>query len=82
MNLEYRTGTEEFELHDGSNSVSDIQDHFKYLLKNGIVTANPRIMICISKMENKITLKVKTGYYLEVLTTWNNESFLEALIVR
>ena len=69
MNLEYRTGTEEFELHDGSNSVSDIQDHFKYFLKNEIATANPRIMICISKMENKITLKVKTGYYLEVLTT-------------
>ena len=33
MNLKYRTGTEEFELHDGSNSVSDIQDYFKYLLK-------------------------------------------------
>ena len=33
MNLKYRTGTEEFELPDGSNSVSDIQDYFKYLLK-------------------------------------------------
>ena len=33
MNLKYRAGTEEFELPDGSNSVSDIQDYFKYLLK-------------------------------------------------
>ena len=33
MNLKYRTGTEEFELPDRSNSVSDIQDYFKYLLK-------------------------------------------------
>ena len=33
MNLKYQAGTEEFELPDGSNSVSDIQDYFKYLLK-------------------------------------------------
>ena len=25
---------EEFELHDGSYSVSDIQDYFQYILKN------------------------------------------------
>ena len=25
--------------------------------------------ICINKIENRITLKVKTGYYLEHLTT-------------
>ena len=28
------TWNEEFELTDGSYSVSDIQDHFKYILKN------------------------------------------------
>ena len=36
------TWNEEFELPDGSYSVSDIQDHFKYILENHeTVTDNP-----------------------------------------
>ena len=36
------TGNEEFELPDGSYSVSDIQDHFEYILKkHGQKTDNP-----------------------------------------
>ena len=63
------TWNEEFELPDGSYSVSDIQDYFKYILKNhGTVTDNPSIMIYVNKIENRITFKIKTGYYLEILT--------------
>ena len=40
---------EEFELPDGSYSVSDIQDYFKYILKkHETVTDNPLIMIYIN----------------------------------
>ena len=58
-----------FYLPDGSYSVSDIQDYFKYVLKkHEAVTDNPSIMICINKIENRITFKINTGYYLELLT--------------
>ena len=58
-----------FELPDGSNFVSDIQDYFEYILKkHGENIDNPSIRIFGKKIENRITFKVKTGYYLELLT--------------
>ena len=39
-----------------------------YLKKNGEKTLNPSIRIYINKIENRTTLKIKTGYYLEILT--------------
>ena len=63
------TWNEELELLDGSYSVSDIQDYFEYILKKQkAVTDNPSIMIYKNKIENRITFKIKTGYYLEILT--------------
>ena len=63
------TWNEEFELPDGSYAISDIQDYFKYILQNHVsVTDNPLIRIYINKIENRITFKIKTGYYLELLT--------------
>ena len=54
---------------DGSYSVSDIQRYFEYIIKNHeAVTDNTSIMTYISKIENRITFKIKTGYYLELLT--------------
>ena len=32
------------------------------------VTDNPSIMIHVNKIENRITFKIKAGYYLELLT--------------
>ena len=59
---------EEFELCDRPYSVSDIQDYFKYILKkHETVSDNPSIMIYVNKVENSITFKIKTGYYLEFL---------------
>ena len=50
-------------LPDGSNSVSDIQDYFEYILKNHeTVTDNPSIRIYVNKTVNRITCKIKTGY--------------------
>ena len=31
-------------------------------------TVNPLIRIYINKIENRVTLKIKTGYFLELLT--------------
>ena len=64
------TSNGEFELPDGSYSVSEIQDYFEYILqKHGEKTDNPSIRIHVNKIENRITFKTKTGYYLELLTS-------------
>ena len=60
---------EEFELPDGSYSVSDIQDYFEYIIKkHQRVTDNPSIRIYVNKIEKRITFKIKTGSYIENLT--------------
>ena len=63
------TWNDEFELPDGSYSVSDIQDYFKYILKkHGENTNKPSVQIYVNKIENRITFKIKHGYSLELLT--------------
>ena len=63
------TWNEEFELPDGSYSVSDIQDCFEYILKKHSESVdNPSIRIYVNKIENRITFKIKSGYYLQLLT--------------
>ena len=64
------TWTDEFELPDGSYSISDIQDYSEYILKkNNENVDNPSIRIYVNKIEDRITFKIKNGYYLELLTT-------------
>ena len=76
------TWQEEFELPDGSYSVSDIQDYFEYIIrKQQKVTDNLLIKIYVNKIENKIKFKVETGYYLEPLTC-ETMKFLESLKAR
>ena len=63
------TWSEEFELPDGSYSVSDIQDYFEYILKkHSECVGNPSVIMYINRIENRITFKIKNGYYLELLT--------------
>ena len=63
------TWSEEFESPDGSYSVSDIQDYFEYILKKHSESVdNPSIRMYINRIENRITFKIKSGYYLELLT--------------
>ena len=64
------TWSDEFELPDGSCSISDIQGYFEYILKkHSEIVDDPPIEIFVSKNENRITFKIKNGYYLELLTT-------------
>ena len=75
------TWNEEFTLPDGSYSVSDIQDYFEYILKKHREKINkdnkPSVKIYINKIENRITLKMKKGYSLELL-----RNFLEVLKIK
>ena len=60
---------EEFELPDRSYFVSGIRYYFEYIFKKqGEIADNPSIRIYVNKMENRNTLKIKTEYYLELLT--------------
>ena len=62
------TWSDEFELPDGSYSISDIQDYFEYIYEKQLNVDNPSIRIYVNKIENRITFKIKHGYYLEILT--------------
>ena len=63
------TWNEEFQLPDGSYSISDIRNYFEYILKTqGEKAANPSLRIFINKIKKRISFKIKTGYYLELLT--------------
>ena len=61
------TGDDEFELPQGSYSISDIQDYFEYILKkHNESTDNSSIRIYVNNIKNRITFKIKNGCYLEL----------------
>ena len=63
------TWSERFKLSDGSYSISDIQDYFEYILKKHSKSVDTlSIKIYVNKIENRVTFKIKNGYYLELLT--------------
>ena len=63
------TWSDEFQLPNGSYSISDIQNYFEYIPKKHSESVDePSIEIFVSKNENRITFKIKNGYYLELLT--------------
>ena len=65
-----------------SYSISDIQDYFEKILKNnGEKKVKPSVKIYINKIENTITFRIKTGYYLEHLLQ-KQCNYFEALNVR
>ena len=54
------TWSEEFELPDVSYSISDVQDHFEYILKKHTESVdNSSIRMYINRIENRITFKIK-----------------------
>ena len=58
-----------FELPDGSYSVLDIKVYFEYIIKkHNTGTDNPPIRISVNKIENRFTLRIKTGYFVLFLT--------------
>ena len=54
------TWSDEFELPDGSFSISDIQNYFEYILKKHSESVdNPTIKIYVNEIENRVTFKIK-----------------------
>ena len=73
MKLSDLTLNEEFELLDGSYSVSDNEDNFQHIIrKHDGVADNPLIRIYVNKMELIITFKMKTGYQTKRILSWTN----------
>ena len=69
INTENSNTNDEFDLHDGSYSISDIQDYFEFIIKKHKTPAeNPPIQIYRNKIKNRIAFKIKTGYKLELLS--------------
>ena len=63
------TWNDKFELPDGWNSVSDIQDYFEDIFKkHGENIDKPSVQIYVNKTENRVTFKIKDGHSLELLT--------------
>ena len=63
------TWNDTFDLPDGSYSISDIQDYFKFIIKKReTLTENPPAQIYQNKIKNRIVFKIKIGYKLELLT--------------
>ena len=60
---------DEFELPDGSYSVSDIQDYTAYIIKkHETLTTIPPIHVYINRINNRLVFKRKDGYKLELQT--------------
>ena len=60
------TWSDEFELPDGSYSISDIQDYFEYILKKySEIVDNPLIKMYVNEIENRVTFKNRN---LDLLT--------------
>lgn len=50
--------------------MSDIEDYFEHIIeKHETLADNPLIRIHVNEVENRITFKVKTGDFLELLTS-------------
>ena len=60
---------DEFNLANGSYSVSEIQDYFECIIKkHETIADNPPVQIYVNKIKNRIVFKIKAGYKLELLT--------------
>ena len=47
--------------------MSDIQDYFKYIAKkHETLTNKPSVEIYVNRTQDKVSFKIKTGYYLEL----------------
>ena len=54
---------------DGSYSISDIQDYIEYIIKkHETLPPNPLIHIYINRINNRLELKIKDRYKLELQT--------------
>ena len=64
-----QTWNETFDLPDGSNNISEIQDYIEYIIKtHETIDENAPILIYANTINNRIIFKIKSGYKLELLS--------------
>ena len=70
------TWNDQFELPNGSYSVSDIQDYIEYMIKKRetLTTISP-IHVYINRTNNRLVFKIKYYYMLELQTSETMELF-------
>ena len=69
LNITAPTWNDEFELPDGSYSVSDIQDYIEYIIKKHETLLTILLThLYINKINNRLVFKIKDGYKLELET--------------
>ena len=66
---------DEFELPDGSYSVSDIQVNIEYIKKYETLTTISPIHVYINKINTRLMFKIKSGHKLELQTPETIELF-------
>ena len=63
------TWNETFNLPDGLNNISEIQDYIEYIIKkHETIGENASILIYGNTINNRIVFKIKSGYKLELLS--------------
>ena len=66
------TWNETFDLPDGLNNISEIQDYIEYMIKkHETIGENVPILIYANTINNRIVFKIKSGYKLELLPKEN-----------
>ena len=70
-----QTCDNELELPDKPYSVSDIQNYFEYIIKEfEMLIGNMYQQVCINRIENRITFKIKSRYYVGLSTLEKNKT--------
>ena len=70
------TWNEEFELPDGSYSVSDIEDYIEYIIKKyETLTTIAPVHVHFNRTNNRLVFKIKDGYKLELQTRETTKFF-------
>ena len=63
------TWSQRFYLPDGSYNIPEIHDYFEYIIKkHETIAKTAPILIYTNNITNRIVLKIKTGYKLELLS--------------
>ena len=70
------TWNDEFNLPNGSYSISDIQDYFEYIIKNMKLAGNSPVQIYVNKIKNRIVFTIKTDYKLELFINRRNNAII------
>ena len=69
LNLSQRLVTNEFELPDGSYSVSHIQDYIEHIIKKQeMLTTNSPIHVYINRIDRRLVFNTKDEFKLELQT--------------